>query len=121
VVATASAGLLATSALLGVLTPLARTWPAAASTALLLAIGLCLGGVLGVAFPLGLRALEAANPAHVPWAWAVNGCVSVATPAGAMLLAMQSGFAALFAAAAGAYAIAFAGTCLSAASARRLD
>jgi hypothetical protein len=112
--ATVSAGLLLASLLLKLLTPLARTWPAAASTVLLLAIVLGLGGILGIAFPLGLRAVEATRRDHLPWAWAVNGCVSVATPAGAMLLAMNSGFAALFAAAAVAYLIALAGTILSA-------
>ena len=112
-------GLLATSLLLAWFTPLARTWPVAAGIMLLLAIVTALGAALGTAFPLGLRWLEATTPAHVPWAWAVNGCISVATPAGAMMLAMHSGFGALFTAGAAAYAIAFLGTLLSGASATR--
>ncbi|MGH7943716.1 MAG: spermidine synthase [Opitutaceae bacterium] len=116
---TIAGSLLIASALLALLTPLARTWPAAAGIALLLVIVTGLGAALGTAFPLGLRWLEAGTPAHVPWAWAVNGCISVATPAGAMLLAMRSGFGALFAAGAAAYAIALLGTFLSADSATR--
>ena len=112
-------GLLATSMLLAWFTPLARTWPAAAGIALLFVIVTSLGAALGTAFPLGLRWLEANAPAHVPWAWAVNGCISVATPAGAMMLAMQFGFGSLFTVGAAAYAIAFLATLLNGASATR--
>ena len=109
--------LVLTSALLAVLTPLARTWSTAGGVALLLSIVMCLGAALGTAFPLGLRWIEATAPAHVPWAWAVNGCVSVATPAGAMLLAMQSGFGALFIAGAAAYSVALLATLVTVVSA----
>jgi hypothetical protein len=109
-VAAIAAGLILVSALLALLTPAARTWPTAAGIVLLLALVACIGLVMGTAFPLGLRWIESTTPAHVPWAWAVNGCLSVATPAGAMLLAMQSGFGALFAAGAAAYGLALLGT-----------
>jgi hypothetical protein len=109
-VATIAGGLLVSSTLLAVVTPLARTWPTAGSIVLLLMIVTCLGAALGTAFPLGLRWIESTAPAHVPWAWAVNGCISVATPAGAMLLAMQSSFGTLFVAGAAAYAVALLGT-----------
>lgn len=92
---------------------LAHAWPAAAQIALLLGLAGGTGVVMGTAFPLGLRWLGASAPAHVPWAWAVNGCVSVATPAGAMLLAMGAGFGALFLAAAAAYALALLGALLA--------
>ncbi len=71
-----------------------------------------LGVAMGLAFPLGLRQLESTAAAHVPWAWGINGCVSVATPAAATLLAMSVGFNALFLAAALAYAVALLGTAL---------
>jgi hypothetical protein len=64
------------------------------------------GFALGQAFPVGLRDLERTAPERVPWAWAINGCVSVATPAGAMLLALEWGTGALFALAGLAYALA---------------
>jgi hypothetical protein len=120
-VATIAASLVGVSLLLALLTPLARAWPLAGGVALLLAMVMCLGLALGAAFPLGVRWLDATAPAHVPWAWAVNGCISVAAPAGAMLLAMSSGFGALFAAGAGAYGIALLGTFFTAGSARRSD
>jgi hypothetical protein len=98
--------------LLALLTPVARAWPSAASSALLLGVVTCLGAAMGTAFPTALRWLEATAPAHVPWAWAINGCVSVATPAGALLLSMHSGFGALFVAGAAAYLVAWFGALL---------
>jgi hypothetical protein len=61
-----------------------------------------------------LRRLDATRPSHVPWAWAINGCTSVVTPAGAMLLAMSAGFSALFVVAAVAYGLALAGALFTA-------
>lgn len=113
IVAVIASAVLIASLLLDVVGPAARAWPAPAQTGFVLAVVAPLGIAMGMAFPLGLRRLEATAPAHVAWAWAVNGCVSVATPAGAMLLAMSAGFGALFAAGAAAYALAFAGAWLS--------
>jgi hypothetical protein len=92
--------------LLSALAPFARTWALTARLALLLGLVAPLGVVMGMAFPLGVRRLEFAAPAQIPWAWAINGCISVITPAGAMLLAMTAGFTSLFVAAASAYALA---------------
>jgi hypothetical protein len=102
--------IVAGSTLLALLGPLARTWPAPVQVLVLVAIVAAVGFPMGTAFPLGIRTLEATYPPHIPWAWAINGCVSVATPAGAMLLAMNAGFVTLFAAAVVAYALAVAGT-----------
>jgi hypothetical protein len=111
VVGIASASVVA-GVLLAALASLARAWPVWGQvTALLLLVG-SLGAAMGMAFPIGLRRLESVRPAHVPWAWAINGCVSVATPAGAMLLAMSAGFGALFVAGAAAYLVALAGAWL---------
>jgi len=50
------------------------------------------GLLLGIPFPLGIRALHAKAPGLVPWAWAINGAASVAAPVIAMILAISSGF-----------------------------
>ncbi len=65
---------------------------------------------MGQLFPLALRRLESSAAAHIPWAWAINGCLSVATPAAATLLAITFGFPALLLAAALAYALALLST-----------
>lgn len=80
--------------------------------AVLFALVLPLGFLMGHAFPLGLRRLESTAPAHIPWAWAINGCLSVATPAAATLLAISFGFPALLLAAALAYLIALLATAI---------
>ncbi len=116
VVAIVAGVVLAGAALLASFDQAAPAWPPAIRHALLLAVVTLIGLALGTAFPLGLRRLEATAPAHLPWAWAINGCVSVATPAGAMLLAMHAGLTALFIAAAAAYALALLGAWLAPAS-----
>jgi SAM-dependent methyltransferase len=51
-----------------------------------------LGIVLGVPFPLGIRALVFAGEAdRIPWMWAINGIASVLGAAAAVLGAMQYG------------------------------
>ncbi|MFP3928906.1 MAG: hypothetical protein ACLFUP_08380 [Desulfobacteraceae bacterium] len=51
--------------------------------------------ILGWPFPLGLRALGRVRPSLVPWAWAVNGCASVAGAVLGKCLAMSLGFRAV--------------------------
>lgn len=63
--------------------------------------------VFGLPFPLALRAVGASRPELVPWAWGVNGCLSVLAAPLAVLTAMQGGFGAVNAAAAAAYLLAF--------------
>ncbi|MFQ5599047.1 MAG: hypothetical protein ACE5G2_00680 [Candidatus Krumholzibacteriia bacterium] len=48
--------------------------------------------LMGMPFPTGIRAVAASNPAHVPWAWAANGCASVVGSVCAVLGAMASNF-----------------------------
>lgn len=48
--------------------------------------------LMGIPFPLGIRALGEKNQSLIPWAWAVNGCFSVLAPVIAIMLAMSSGF-----------------------------
>ncbi len=61
--------------------------------------------VMGMPFPLGLRYLRQRKRDHLPWAWAVNGCLSVVSAALAALLAVEIGFVAVMLVAAGAYGI----------------
>jgi hypothetical protein len=51
-----------------------------------------LGLAMGIMFPLGLAHLERAAPQLVPWAWAINGTVSVVGAAAAAILALAAGF-----------------------------
>jgi hypothetical protein len=51
-----------------------------------------LGFLMGVMFPRGLAYLETAAPQLVPWAWGINGTVSVISAAAAAVLALSFGF-----------------------------
>lgn len=48
--------------------------------------------LMGMPFPLGLRALASSGEKNVPWAWGINSCVSVISAALAALLAVETGF-----------------------------
>jgi hypothetical protein len=50
-----------------------------------------LGFLLGMPFPLGIRLLGNRFPSHIPWAWCINGCASVASSVGAMMIALSGG------------------------------
>jgi hypothetical protein len=60
---------------------------------------------MGMPFPLGLRFLSKKNESGVPWAWGINGCLSVVSASFATILAIEVGFSALMLFAAGAYLI----------------
>lgn len=66
-----------------------------------------LGLLMGIPFPLGLRNLGAGAPQLIPWAWAVNGCMSVLAPLAAIMLAMSAGFKTVLWFGAAAYFLAF--------------
>jgi hypothetical protein len=51
-----------------------------------------LGFLMGIMFPRGLERLERRAPALVPWAWGINGTVSVISAAASALLALSYGF-----------------------------
>ncbi|MEX2399731.1 MAG: hypothetical protein WD423_03100 [Rhodothermales bacterium] len=61
--------------------------------------------LMGMPFPFGLRFLTQRRRSHVPWAWAINGCLSVVSSVLAALLAVQIGFVAVMLIAAGAYGV----------------
>ncbi|BCR03233.1 hypothetical protein DESUT3_03020 [Desulfuromonas versatilis] len=58
---------------------------------------------MGLPFPLGLRALAGRREEAVPWAWGINGCLSVVSTALATLLAVEAGFTAVLLTAVTAY------------------
>jgi hypothetical protein len=73
----------------------------------LLATALCLaplGFLMGTPFPGGLAWLQERAPGLVPWAWAVNGCLSVLASVLAAMVALSAGFSWVLAAGAVAYA-----------------
>ncbi len=62
---------------------------------------------MGMPFPLGLKIVDAIKKSDVPWAWGINGCVSVISVSLAAIIAVEMGFMALMLFAALAYGIAF--------------
>lgn len=65
------------------------------------------GTLMGIPFPAGLRLLGRTAPALIPWAWTVNGTVSVLAPLLAVMVAMTGGFRGVLVLGAGAYFLAF--------------
>ena len=47
---------------------------------------------MGMPFPLGLRKLSAVNRSLTPWAWGINGCLSVISTALATIIAVEAGY-----------------------------
>ncbi len=47
---------------------------------------------MGMPFPLGLRKLSGINPTLLPWAWGINGCLSVISTALATIIAVEAGY-----------------------------
>ena len=73
----------------------------------MLATVLCLaplGFLMGTPFPGGLAWLRERAPGMIPWAWAVNGCMSVLASVLAAMIALSAGFSWVLAAGALAYA-----------------
>jgi hypothetical protein len=95
--------------LAGVLLPAAhwlQSAPLSARAALALLLLAPVALVMGMPFPLGLRALARADPARVAWAWAANGFTSVVTAPLAALVALEAGTRMVFLVAAAAYGVA---------------
>ena len=70
----------------------AQGWPVAARIVVALALLGPIGFLLGMPFPLGLKALGARAPALVPWAWGINACASVVSASLATFIALHIGF-----------------------------
>jgi hypothetical protein len=59
--------------------------------------------VMGFPFPLGLQLLARQSEVDAPWAWGINGCLSVLSTALATIIAVEAGFTMVFLLAAAAY------------------
>ncbi|UCH78491.1 MAG: hypothetical protein JSU81_00660, partial [Candidatus Coatesbacteria bacterium] len=81
-------------------------WPLAARLGVAVASLAPLGFFLGMPFPLGIGVAAAREATLIPWAWAANGCASVAGPTAAVLLAATQGHNVVLLAAAVVYLIA---------------
>jgi hypothetical protein len=68
------------------------TWRVALAVLSLLPIGI----VMGMPYPLGLRAVSGEHPDGLPWVWAVNAAASVLGSILAFALAMALGFRMVF-------------------------
>jgi len=66
-----------------------------------------LGIFMGMPFPSGLRLVGEMHERLIPWAWAVNGCLSVIAPILTVMVAMATGFRAVLWIGASAYFLAF--------------
>jgi hypothetical protein len=86
--------LLACAVIVGV-TPLV-TWAISFGRPARMAIAVCvlvpLGVVLGMPMPTALRLLSARSPEMIPWAWGINGALSVVGATLAIFIAMNWGF-----------------------------
>lgn len=74
-------------------------------TRIVLAIGslIPVALVMGMPFPLGIRLLNRTGQNEIPWAWGINGCLSVVGAAFATLIAVETGYSMLLLLAAGVY------------------
>ena len=60
----------------------------------------------GMMFPLGIRFLSAYDSSQIPWAWGINGSVSVISTSLATIIAVESGFRTVIFMAVGCYLLA---------------
>ncbi|MFC1734078.1 hypothetical protein ACFL6I_27555, partial [candidate division KSB1 bacterium] len=51
---------------------------------------------MGMLFPVGIRMLTSDNEGDVPWAWGINGCVSVISAVSALVIAVEFGYDTVF-------------------------
>ena len=92
--------LVAALAVFGTATPMATRAFEAATTATRIAVAITLlfpiGFLMGMAFPLGMRAATARSSALAPWLWGINGATSVCASVLAVAIALHWGIAASF-------------------------
>ncbi len=62
---------------------------------------------MGMPFPMGLQLVNKKQEHLVPWAWGINGCVSVISTSLATIIAVETGFVTVMLLACGAYFISF--------------
>jgi spermidine synthase len=93
-------------AILGPLFDACLGLPFAARVIVAVSILIPLGIVLGMPFPLGIGRVGANHPHLVPWAWGINGGMSVLGSILAIMIAMGTGFSWVLLGAAGLYLLA---------------
>jgi hypothetical protein len=81
-------------------------WPLPLRIALAALLMVPAGMVMGVPLPAGVRLVAASQPRLVPWAWGMNGALSVLGATLAVFIAMNWGFSVTLACGAALYAIA---------------
>ncbi len=101
-----AAGALAAPPVLGEAFSATLGWPLAARVVLGCLMLAPLGFLMGVPFPRGIAALEGRAPGTIPWAWAINGSVSVVASVLASMIAVSWGFRWVLWAGAACYALA---------------
>ena len=62
---------------------------------------------MGIPFPSGIRILAGDQKDHIPWAWGINGCLSVIATSLATLISVEQGFRIVMLFAMGFYLLAF--------------
>jgi hypothetical protein len=62
--------------------------------------------LMGMPFPMGLQLVSKKQQQLVPWAWGINGCISVISTSLATIIAVESGFTAVMLLASAAYLMA---------------
>lgn len=82
-------------------------YPLPLKTALILMAIIPLGALMGTPFPAGLQLLGEESPELIPWAWVINGSLSVLAPLFAVMIAMKFGFSRVLLLGALAYMLAF--------------
>ncbi len=103
-------------ALLAVMPPLLSAtlgWPVGLRAGVTMLLLVPLGFVMGIPFPTGLREVGRWKGDIVPWAWGINGVVSVLGSVAAMLAAKLWGFQTVLLGGAAIYALVFALTALA--------
>jgi hypothetical protein len=88
------------------LTTVALGWPTAVRMALTFVLLFPLGLVMGMPFPLGLRLLRPEAAGIVPWAWAINGWMSVIASLLTVVVSRMHGYGIAFGVALSAYILA---------------
>lgn len=83
-------------------------WPVEARLALVFVLLAPLGLVMGMPFPLAMRILPREAGGMVPWAWALNGWMSVVASLSTVLLSRFAGYSLTFTVALAFYLLAFA-------------
>jgi len=91
-----------------ILSSLALGLPTAVRMGLTFVLLFPLGFVMGMPFPLALRLLRPEASGVVPWAWAINGWMSVMASLMTVVISRMYGYSTAFGVALGAYVLALA-------------